>query len=411
MKYVIIGNSTAAIGGIEGIRSLDHESEITLVATEKHHTYCRPLISYLLYGKTDLERMKYRSDNFYEKNGVKALLGETTVKIDRENKKVVLESGKELSYDKLLIATGSRPFVPPIEGVDTVDKKFTFMSLDDALALEKAIDKNTKVLIMGAGLIGLKCAEGILDKAASITVADIANRILPSILDESASEIVRAQLEEKGIKFILGSGVSAFSKNTATLSDGKEVPFDVLVIASGVRPNTALISEAGGEVDRGIIIDESSKTSLDDIYAAGDCAQGYDSSIDAKRILALLPSAYMQGYCAGENMAGKESVYTKDIPMNAIGFFGSHIITAGAYEGEEINIDCPEGSYKKFFVKDGLLKGFILIGETVARAGIYTSLIREKTPLSTIDFDLISKNPQLMAFDLSEIQRKLGTRV
>ena len=163
MKYVIIGNSAAAVGCVEGIRQIDKESPITLIASEPHHTYSRPLISYLLYGHTDEQRMKYRPDSFYADNGVETMLGETVTAIDPKGKTVTLESGKVVSYDKLMVATGSRPFVPPIEGLDKVEKKFSFMTLDDAHALDAALNKDSRVLIMGAGLIGLKCAEGLSD--------------------------------------------------------------------------------------------------------------------------------------------------------------------------------------------------------------------------------------------------------
>ena len=149
-KYVIIGNSTAAIGCVEGIRSKDKDGEIVLIASENHHTYARPLISYLLQGKTDEERMKYRPDSFYEENHVTAKLGETVTKLDPEKKTVTLKSGEEIPYEKLLVATGSTPFVPPMEGLDTVPEKFTFMSLDDAHALESVLTKDSRVLIIGA---------------------------------------------------------------------------------------------------------------------------------------------------------------------------------------------------------------------------------------------------------------------
>jgi NAD(P)H-nitrite reductase large subunit len=280
------------------------------------------------------------------------------------------------------------------------------MKLDDAKALEKAINKDSKVLIIGAGLIGLKCAEGINNKVKSITVVDLAPRILPSILDESGSATVKAHLEKNGIKFILKTSAEKFSGNSVKLKNGETVDYDILVLAVGVRPNTDLAKEIGCTVNRGIAIDTESKTNLDGIYAAGDCAECFDISIDAPRILAIWPNAYMQGETAGINMAGGKKDFSKAIPMNAIGFFGLHIITAGSYDGEEY-IEKTENSYKKLVTKDGLLKGFILIGN-VARAGIYTSLVREKTPLDSIDFDLIKEKPQLMAFSAKERAVKLG---
>lgn len=406
MNYVIIGNSAGAVGCVEGIRKADSEGKITLIASEPHHTYSRPLISYLLYGKTDKERMKYRGASFYEDNAVEAKLGVTVTKINREEKTVETDLGEKIPYDKLLIATGSRPFIPPVTGLDTVENKFTFMTLDSAEALGRALTPESRVLIVGAGLIGLKCAEGICDKVKKITVVDLADRILPSILDSEGSKIMQKHIEKSGVEFILSDSVKEFSSDRAVLNSGRAVDFDILVTAVGVRPETALAAEAGIEVNRGIAVNERCETSAPDIYAAGDCTESTDITTGQRKIMALLPNAYMQGECAGRQMAGDaEAVYNKAIPMNAIGFFGLHIVSAGSYDGEEY-VETDGGSYKKLVVKDGLLKGFIIIGD-VRRAGIYTSLIREKTPLDTVDFELIKTKPQLMAFARTERYKKL----
>lgn len=407
MKYVIIGNSIAAVGAVEGIRKIDTEGEITIIGKEPYHVYSRPLISYLLYGKTDEERMKYRGSSFYDTMNCKVILGREAVKINDAKKEVVLDNGELINYDKLLVATGSLPFVPPMKGLEGVEKRFSFLSLDDAKKLESAISPSSKVLIIGAGLIGLKCAEGISKKVESITVVDLADRILSSILDKDGAEIVKSHIEKENIKFVLNAKVEEFiNSNEALLDSGEKVEFDVLVVAVGVIPNTGLIKDINGKVNRGIVVDEFCQTSIPDIYAAGDCCESFDITSEQNRVLALLPNAYMQGECAGINMAGGKKEFGKAIPMNAISFFGLHIITAGSYVGEvfsKINGD----NYKKLFVKDGLLKGYIMIGD-VDKAGIYTSLIREKTPLSEIDFELIFERPGLMAFTRKERQRMLG---
>ena len=280
------------------------------------------------------------------------------------------------------------------------------MTLDDALALEKAIDKNNKVLIVGAGLIGLKCAEGLHNRVASITVCDLADRVLSSILDTDCAAIVHKHLEANGIQFMLGDTAVQFENNLAHMKSGKTVEFDTLVLAVGVRANTALLKEIGGEVNRGILINDRMETSIANVYAAGDCTEGNDISLGQKRVLALLPNAYMQGHTAGVNMAGGNNVFDKAIPMNSIGFFGLHIMTAGTYDGEMYE-EKTDGTLKRLFVQDGLLKGFILIGKT-ERAGIYTSLIREKTPLDTIDFDTMKKVATSVAFSPENRRKKFG---
>ena len=394
MQYVIIGNSTAATFAIEGIRAIDRAGSITVISDETRPAYGRPLISYYLYGRIKLENTDYRSASFYTDNGVTLKYGVRAEKIDPKKKTVALSDGSTIGYDKLLVATGSSPLVPPADGLDTV-KYHTFMTMDAALALEKELSPEKRVLVVGAGLIGLKCVEGILDRVGSVTVVDLAARILPSILDEEGSAIVQERLEARGVNFVLGDCAVRYAPGLATLRSGKEVPFDILVIAAGVRPNVSLVREAGGEVNRGIVVNDRQETTIPDVYAAGDNCESYDICSGTRRILALLPNAAFQGETAGRNMAGGDAAFDKAAPFNALGLFDTHIATAGVYEGEAYT-DLSEG-YKKLFVKDNKLVGFILI-DCIGRAGIYTSLIREQTPLTTVDFEQLKKNPALMAF-------------
>ncbi|MBP5166264.1 MAG: NAD(P)/FAD-dependent oxidoreductase [Oscillospiraceae bacterium] len=405
-QYVIIGNGVAAAGCIEGIRSVDPEGGITVISEEKRAVYCRPLISYYLEGKTDLDRIGYRGADFYESMRARVLLGRKAVRIDPDAREIELDDGEKIGYTELCIAAGSSPFVPPFEGLDSVKNKYSFMTLDDALALDRGIGPDSRVLIVGAGLIGLKCAEGLAGRVKSVTVCDLADRVLSSILDTECAAMMQRHLERHGISFFLNDSAARFEENTAYMKSGAAVPFDVLVLAVGVRANTSLFKDMGGEVNRGIIVDERMRTSAQGIYAAGDCAEGTDISIGQKRVLAILPNAYMQGHAAGVNMAGGCEVFDKAIPMNSIGFFGLHAMTAGSYDGE-LYEEKTENSLKRLFTGDDLLKGFILIG-CDERAGIYTSMIREKTPLSSVDFTLLKKAATTAAFSAEERRKKFG---
>ena len=407
MRYVIIGNSAAGIGAVEGIRQIDKQGEITVITSEPHHTYSRPLISYLLLGKVTEEKMKYRGDGFYLENNCTLLADTAAVKINSSDKHVLLNDGKAVPYDKLLVAAGSSAFVPDVEGLDSVKDKYTFMSLDDARRLDVVLDEDKRILIIGAGLIGLKCAEGILERVSRVTVLDLAPRILSSILDEDGAMLVQRHFESKGVEFKLSRSAKRFEQNAALLDDGERIEFDILVLAVGVRPNTSLLKGIA-ETDKGIIINEKSETSTADIYAAGDCTQTFDVSSGQSRVMALLPNAYMQGECAGINMAGGEKIFDRAIPMNAIGFFGLHVITAGNYSGEVYSEN--ESHYKRLFYSENKLNGYILIGN-VEKAGIYTSIIRERTPLDTLDFALICEKPGLMAFTKEDRKIKLGGEI
>lgn len=403
-NYVIIGGGIASLGCIDGILDADKEGKITLISGEDALPYARPLISYYLEGKTTFEKMCYRGEEFYKTNNIDVKSGVKAEKI--EDGTVILDSGEKLPFDSLLVATGSSPFVPPISGLDSVEKKFTFMTENDALSLEKAIGKDSKVLIVGAGLIGLKCAEGIYKKVASITICDLADKVLSSILDKDSADIVKAKIEEHGVKFMLSDSVSEFKGNKALMKSGETVEFDVLVMAVGVRPNLSLLKDLGAQINRGVIVNDKMETSVPGIYAAGDLNEGFDITSGNKKIMAILPNAYMQGLTAGKNMTGAESLFDNQIPMNSIGFFGYHIMTAGSYDGElyeERNGD----SVKKLYVKDNRLSGFILLGN-VEKAGIYTSLIRNQVPLDSIDFESIKKNPSLLAFSQNYRRKNLG---
>ena len=409
MRYVIIGGSAAAIGCIEGIRSVDKTGEIILITRETEWNYSRPLISYLLEGKTTRDKMWCRPDSFFTRNGVTVKAGVLATALDAGDRTVRLSTGERLAYDRLLAATGSRPFVPPIPGLETVERTFCFQTLSDASALAEALRPESRVLILGAGLTGVKCAEGIRGLCAQIAIADLAPRVLPAVLDDTAAAMVQARMEEKGVRFYLNDSAAAFRGNTARLQSGTELEFDVLVTAVGVRPNTQLVADAGGAVDRGILVDGRCATTLPDVYAAGDCAQGYDAVSGEKRMLPLWPNAMLQGETAGINMAGGRADYTQGIALNASGVFGLHMVTAGSYEGESFTVQ-RDGSYKRLVTADGVFKGVIMVGD-VSRAGIYTDLIRKKKPLSEIDFDLIRESPQLMAFSQKDRRVQLGGEV
>lgn len=405
-KYVIVGNGTAAVGCIEGIRSVDPDGVITVISGENRPAYCRPLISYFLEDRTDEKRMLYRDADFYEKNGCKVQYGVTAEKMDAAAKTVVLSDESVLEYDTICLATGSSPFVPPLAGLEQVKDHFSFLTMDDALALKAKAAANKRVLIIGAGLIGLKCMEGLYESVGSITVCDLADRVLSSILDEEGAALVQNKLEAKGIQFLMGDSVDHFDGNVAYMKSGKTTAFDILVTAVGVRPNTAILKAAGGAVGRGMTVDEAMRTSLQDVYAAGDCTESVDITDGKVKIMALMPNAYIQGFTAGVNMAGGEKVFDNAIPMNAIGFFGYHIMTAGT-RGSEVCTVTEGDSLKKLFVQDGYLTGFEIIGE-VKNTGIYTNLIRKKMNLKDIDAEYMKKTPELAMFAKETRKQMLG---
>ena len=417
MKYVIIGNSAAAVGCIEGIRKYDKQGSITVISDEKHHVYSRPLISYYLAGKVKPENMVYRKKDFYEKNSVETMFQKKAVAIDPKKKTVALDSGETVAYDKLLIATGSSPFVPPTDGLADQDNAFTFLKYDDALGIEKWIGEDSRVVVVGAGLIGLKAAEGLAPVSGSVHVVELAPRVLPMILDEEAARPVQTRIEENGVVFHLGMTVAKVIGEKhiekVILKDGTELDCDVLVMGVGVRPNVAEAKAAGAEIGRGIIVDEKTmRTNVADIYAAGDVTESVDMVTGDRKIMALWPNAYAQGRAAAADMCGVSDDFSGVFPMNAVGFFGLPIITAGVQGGEGTEVlyksDQETGAMKRFIVKDDRLVGMILVGD-VDRAGIYTYIMSEKIPLSSLEKQLTDDNFGLMAFSYEKMKERISS--
>lgn len=400
MHYVVIGNSAAGIGGVEGIRKIDKDSKITLISDEPYHTYSRPLISYFLAGKVNENNMKYRESNFYQINNVEPKLGIKVVWIDFNTREVILGNNEKINYDRLLIAVGGKPFIPSIEGWGK-EGVYCFSKLDDAKILRTVCIPGAKAIIIGAGLIGLKAAEALRLLGVDVTVVELANRILSSILDEEAAGIVQNYLESHQIKFILNNTVKSFNGNekveSITLMDNTTLECDFIVLAIGVIPNVDMVKDTPLTVNRGIVVDKFMRTNIEGVYAAGDVCEAYDLIYGMQRVIPILPCAYRQGEIAGQNMAGGNAEYEGGFAMNSIGFFGLPMITAGIVkpdgEGFEVLVkkDLQRNIYKKLILKDNKIVGYIYLN-SIDRAGIITNLIREKIDVNPFKEEILDDN-------------------
>ncbi|KXS42591.1 MAG: FAD-dependent pyridine nucleotide-disulfide oxidoreductase, partial [Candidatus Frackibacter sp. T328-2] len=322
LDYVIIGNSAAGIGAVEGIRRVDREGKITIISDEEYSAYSRPLISYYLADKVTQEEMKYRPDEFYNQNNVDAKLGIKVTEVNEDDKKVLLEDDEEVTYDKLLVATGGAPFIPEMKGVNK-ENISNFIKLDDAKAIASDIKESEaeEVVILGAGLIGLKAAEALIKKGLKVTVVELADRVLSAILDKEAADLVQEHLEEAGINFILEDTIIEFlgdEKVTGVkLKSGQELDCDLAVVAVGVKPNVSIVKGTNVEVNRGLVVNDKLETNIDDIYAAGDVSEGYDMLHEMAGVIPIWPNAYNQGLVAGQNMAGSNESYREGFARNA----------------------------------------------------------------------------------------------
>ena len=406
MRYVIIGASAAGLAAAQQIRKTDKNGEITVLTRENYFPYSRPSISYLLKGTVEEKKMFLRKPQFYADNKIAVITGAEVTKIDRE-KKTVKAGRKEYPYDKLCIAAGSKPFVPPVENAQGCKNVFTFLDLASAKALKKAVNKNTRAVVIGAGLIGMKAAEGLSKICKSVHVAELSPRVLPSILDEKSAVSVKKYLEAHGLCFHLeNTVVKAQTKGgmvkSVLLKSGETLDCDVLVIAVGVRPETVLAEKAGLAVNRGIIIDQKTmQTSDKDIYAAGDCTVSVDMLDGSNKIIALWPNAVYQGMAAGANMAGETHEAAGAYSVNAIDFYGLRICTCGLInaKGEQYHdkIKAQGDSYKRLIFEGEKLVGYVLINAS-DNAGIYTNIIANGVSLDTLAGDIMD-TPSLFLFN------------
>lgn len=403
MEYLIIGNSAAGINCADKIRSIDKTGKITILSEESFEAYGRPLISYYLAGKYDIELMKYKPAEFYKNKKINVVLNCQAQQIDTKKKEVKCSNKKTYKYDKLLIATGSIPFVPPVKGIEKHKNVFTFLKLEDAQKIEKVITKKSKVVIVGAGLIGLKAAEALAGKVGQISVIDLADRLMASVLDKKTASIMQKHIEEHDINFKLSVTVSEVSSDSVLLSDGTKLVCDVLIMAVGVRPNVAVAQNAKIKINRGIVTDKYMMTSAKDVYAAGDCVESLDVLSQQNKILALWPNAFIQGETAGLNMAGEKTPFNGSFAMNAIDFFGIQLISAGIIDPKEqgyaeyVEYDETKITFKKLIIKDDKLVGFALLNLPY-RAGIYTSIINDRISLKDLNYDITKRDIGLNVF-------------
>ncbi len=403
MNYVIIGNSVAAVGAIRSIRSIDQQGNITVISRERHSAYGRPLISYLLGGLITEKRMSYVPTDFYEKNRINLLLNSEVVSVDGKKSLVKLAAGDTITYDRLLIATGGDPFVPPIEGLAGKEKIFTFTTWDDAAKLKGIADDIRHAVVIGGGLIGLKAAEGLHLLGKKVTIIELADRILSAAFDRPAGRIVAKKMKANGIDVITEDTVVSIEGdgpdiNGVVLKSGDYIPCDTVIVAIGVRPAAGFLKGSGIEVNRGIVVDNRMETSQKGVYAAGDVAEASDFFTSVRNPMPIWPDAYIQGDIAGASMAGSEKEYAGGLAMNSIEFFKVSTISMGITnlsnpaEFEVLTYqDLESYTYRKIVLQGTRLVGAVLVGN-VERAGIFAGLIREKVDVSALKEHLLAQD-------------------
>ncbi len=398
MRYVVIGSSAAGIAALETLRSLGGpKAKISLVTRDPGEPYSRCLLPDLIAGYKTKSSLHIRPSGFYQKLGIEVFSGLAAMELKPREKRVVLEDGRELAYDYLLVATGASPVglgVPNEEARGV----FVLRNLDDAQKILALTPRISRAVVAGGGLVGLKAAYA-LKKAGvpRVTVLVTSPRLLSRQLDNEAASLVEAELSRLGIEFIYNCQVTSFAADfygnlkSVVLKDGRELPADLAVVAKGVRPNTELVEKAGGRVERGIAVDRYLKTSLEEVYAAGDCIQVTDRLTGEKVSSALWTLASEQGRYAAANMLGILRPYPLPLTrLNSVRFGTLGVISVGRLEGPEVlcRYDPLNLSYRRLVFDGDRLVGFILAGK-VDGAGIYTALVKSGRPAWGLRYQLL----------------------
>jgi NAD(P)H-nitrite reductase large subunit len=398
MKYVIIGNSAAGIKCAETIRENDNSGEIVILTDEIYPAYSRCLLPDYLAGELDENSLAIRELDFYRKNNITVQYGVKATKIKPESKEIVLDNAQIVSFDKLLIATGSRSLMPPIPGLDG-ENIFGFRTLQDVKHILHVLPTVRRAVIIGGGFVGLEAAYAIYGKGIEVTVVERLSQILPSQFDGKAAQILHRDMQQEGIRIITGNGIKEILNPTlwqklfgkkgkgVLLDNGETLQCELIIVAAGTKPNTEVTQGTAIKVARGIIVDEYMETAEKDIYAAGDVVETVDAVTGKRQLSPIWPNAVVQGRIAGLNMAGVTTPYTALIGMqNAVEFREVPAMAAGITEPEtndEVIIVEKErqNKYKKFVIRDGKLIGMILVGD-IRQAGVYNALIKNRIDIS-----------------------------
>jgi NAD(P)H-nitrite reductase large subunit len=390
-KYVIVGSSAAGIGAVEAIREIDQTGTITIISDETCTHYSRPMISDFVSGKADIQKMKCRNEEFWKENNVEAFTGEKVTALNLAEKTVQLESGEKVAYEKLLLATGGKPFVPKMEDSDK-DGVFTFTTIEDAQRLAAKIDSiNAKTaIVIGAGLIGISITEALVKRGLKVTMVELQEKILSLLLDAKGSDLVEAVVKKAGVNIVTGQSVQKIigkPENEGVvggvlLTKGDIISCDLVIVAIGVVPRIELVVGSAVKTNRGIVVDNMMQTSVPDVYASGDVAETFDFILNQNRLLPLWPLAVSEGQVAGYNMAGKKTTYMGGTNMSSLKYFGIPIISIGLANPKEdptlevlVKQNNEHNVYKKIVLKNNVIVGLTLVN-CIERAGILFYLMK-----------------------------------
>lgn len=384
MAYVVVGASAAGINAAKTLREINKDIEIILVSKDEH-VYSRCILHHFLDGRRNIDDLDFSPAEFFEKYDVKWIKGVEVTAIDTKEKKLKLDNGENLYYEKVLLATGASSFLPPIENLRTANNVIGLRNLDDAIKIKEIAPKVNNIIILGAGLVGVDAMAGLLDYDAKVTMIEMGDRILPLQLDHYAANVYIERLKEEGVDFrfnVRAEKVIVDENNNPVaikLNTGEEVPGELIIACTGVRSNVGFLEGSGIECDKfGLIFNPKGETNVKDVYGAGDIS-GRNP---------IWPTAVKEGLIAANNMCNKD-IYMEDFfgSKNTMNFCGVATMSLGTVikpdDTYEEAVEIKGKDYKKIIHKNGTIYGAIVQGD-LSYVGVLTQLIKDKINIDRV---------------------------
>ncbi len=384
-KLVCIGNGMAGIRTIEELLKLSPDQyDITVFGAEPYNNYNRILLSPVLAGDKTLDDIILNEEQWYQDNNITLYTGQTIERLDRAKRTLYSDKGISVKYDRLLIATGSSPFIIPVPG-HTLPGVIGFRDIKDVYTMLDAAKKGKHAVVIGGGLLGLEAANGLLKQGMEVTVVHLLDSLMEQQLDKAAAALLKKSLEETGLKFLMEAETAEILGDTKVsglrFKDGQEIPADLVVMAVGIRPNIDLAKNSGLYSERGIVVNDTLQTYDPRIYAVGECVQ------HRKKVYGLVAPLFEQAKVCANHLANLGYArYEGSITSTKLKVTGIDVFSAGNFHGgknsEELIFQDPsQGVYKKIVVEDNRIKGAVLYGDTIDGTW-YFQLMRDEVDIS-----------------------------
>jgi len=383
--YVIIGNGIAGTTAAENVRKKDDQANVTIITDEDLPFYYRIRLNEYLSGDMPEQDLIAKREDWYRERKINLRLRTGVIDAKPDEKLVITDKKEEISYDVLLIATGSHSFIPPIKGAET-SGVYALRNIKDARTISSAAEENERVVLIGGGLLGLEAGNALRKLGKEVTVVEFFPRLLPRQLDVEGARRLQTMMEEMGFSFRLGAKTREIAgKNRVQgvlLEGGETLPTGMVIISAGVRPNMELAPPLGLEFDKGIKVNEYLQTNQKDIYAAGDVAEFRGMPYG------IWPAAMEQGKIAGTNMAGGDMRYEGTTMASSLKVVGIVLASAGNIDAEgnfESWVVQDEKTYKKLVIEEGKVIGCIMLGDSKGFNRVTKAMAKKQDVSSVLD--------------------------